>query len=80
MFKIQNVLFSEIMKYVSHFPLTEPNNYNFKVTTISVSHSFFIIFCLFSFCMVISEKKQYMKNTYIMYLKIPSFIHRVHTL
>ena len=63
MFKIQNVLFSEIMKYVSHFPPTERNNYNFKVTTISVSHSFFMIFFLFSFCMVISEKKQYMKNT-----------------
>ena len=63
MFKIQNVLFPEIMKDISHFPLTERNKYKFRVNANFVSHSFFFLFLSFFFLnYYFKTKKQYMKN------------------
>ena len=80
MFKIQNVLFPEIMN-ISHFPLTERNKYKFRVNANFVPHSFFFFFFLSSFSIIIlKQKNNTWKITWIMYLKAPTFIHRVHTL
>ena len=57
MFKIQNVLFPEIMKDISHFPLTERNKYKFSVNANFVSHSFFFFFFLSSFSIIILKQK-----------------------